>query len=228
MNERNQYENNFMKNIKISIDNAESEINKQVLEYDNISSKSSIMLASESKEIVVTDEKIKQVERNLLNLKDQLTRIKLEIKKCILIAEIDGSVNLKQKISEGDYLSGGTLIANIIPKESQIYKVQISMPEKEIAGIHVGDEVKLQFHALPYREYGSLSGRVTKLSTDSSFDEKQGVNFFIVEADVENKPLYSYKGKKSTLKVGMSCDALVIIKSKRVLSLVLEKIDLWD
>lgn len=230
VNSRKQYKNGFLNTLDTGIESSELQIKKLVT--GNISEakqKNAVgMLSLEAQEIVSTDDKIKQTTTSLSSLQEQQVKAQLEIEKCTLRAEIDGTVNLKQKIAIGDYLGGGTLIANVIPVVGDTYKVQISMPEKEISNVRIGDTVKLQVHALPHQEYGDLMGKVTKLSTDSVFDEKQGINYFVIEADVNNKPLYSYKGKASSLKVGMSCEARVITKSKRILSFLLEKIELWD
>ena len=59
-------------------------------------------------------------------------------------------------------------------------------------------------------------------------NEVNGINSYIIKADVENKVLYTYKGKKANLKVVITCEAQVITKSKKVLFYLLEKINLWD
>ena len=73
-----------------------------------------------------------------------------------------------------------------------------------------------------------LEGKVVNISEDSSFNQTNGTHSFIVTATVENKFLFSYKGNKAALKNGMTCEAQVITKSKKVLFFLLEKIDLWD
>lgn len=226
-NARAQYRNGFLSSVDGILKDSDLQLRKLLAEGSGTKTPSG-MLSLETQAIVSTDDQIKTVTTSLGSLKEQLAKTHFEIEKCTIRAEIDGTVNVKQKITAGDYLSAGALIANVIPKQTDTYKVQISMPEKEISNVRVGDSVKLQVHALPHQEYGDLMGKVTKLSTDSVLDEKQGINFFVIEAEVQNEPLYSYKGKAAALKVGMSCDARVITKSKRILSFFLEKLELWD
>jgi HlyD family secretion protein len=227
----NQYINAFENDLKIEkeqvnleMQNLKTGLNKLVA---NIDSGIENNLPLETKEIIIIDEEITLKEKTLISLKNDLESTKLNIEKCIIKAEIDGVINLKKKISLGDYITGGETIANIIPKNNQTYKVEISMPEREISNIEVGDTIKYRFNSLPYKEYGMLEGKVVTISEDSVFNETNGINSYIIKADVENKPLYSYKGKKANLKIGMTCEAQVITKSKKILFYLLEKIDLW-
>lgn len=185
-------------------------------------------LPIETKEIIKIDEQIKTKEKNLRSLEKELENTKMNIEKCIIKAETKGVINLKKKISVGDYLSGGEIIANVIPKGNKEYNVEISMPEREISNIEIGDTIKYRFNSLPYKEYGMLKGKVKTISEDSVFNKERGTNSFIIRAEVDNKPLYSYKGEKANLKVGMTCEAQVITKSKKTLFYLLEKIDLLE
>jgi hypothetical protein len=50
----------------------------------------------------------------------------------------------------------------------------------------------------------------------------------LVESEIENKPLFSYKGEEGEIKMGMTCEAQVITKQKKILYYLLEKIHLKD
>jgi len=228
----NQYTNSFKNNLNIEeeginleIENLKTNLNKLTA---NGNSSVETNLPIETKEMIKIDGQIKLKEKTLRNVINDLNSTEIKIEKCIIKAESDGVINLKKKISLGDYISGGEIIANIIPKNNQKYKVEISMPEREISNIEVGDIIKYKFNSLPYKEYGMLKGKVVTISEDSIFNEVNGMNSYIVKADIENKILYSYKGKEANLKIGMTCEAQVITKSKKVLFYLLEKIDLWD
>lgn len=93
------------------------------------------------------------------------------------------------------------------------------MLEREIMNIKVGDTIKYKFNSLPYKEYGMLKGKVVTISEDSIFNETNGINSYIIKADVENKPLYSYKGKRSNLKVGMTCEAQLLQNQRKYYSI---------
>lgn len=77
-----------------------------------------------------------------------------------------------------------------------------------------------------YHLHRPLSGTITNIGTDAKIDQEKGSSFYIVEAAIENKPLYSYKGVKAEIKVGTDCEAQVIISTKKVLYYLFEKINL--
>ncbi|MGB3366176.1 MAG: HlyD family efflux transporter periplasmic adaptor subunit [Acidaminobacteraceae bacterium] len=227
-----QYKTAYMSNLKSDIQDRKLQIRKLKSEINklssNLDSSKESYLTIETKKIVELNSQIVLNEQEIRSLEESLTKKELEIDKCLIVAEIDGIVNMKKQIAVGDYISAGDYIASIIPVENKEYKVQVSMPEKEISRIKVGDPIKYKFHALPYREYGVLNGVVTSISSDSTFSEQSGANYFVLEANVENKPLYSYKGERAELKVGMTCEVDVIIKSKKVIFFLLEKLDFLD
>jgi len=70
-----------------------------------------------------------------------------------------------------------------------------------------------------------LNGTIKKINADAFVNDSTGLSYYLVESEVENKPLLSYKGKQSNIKVGMSLEGHVISERKRVLYIILEKLD---
>ncbi len=66
------------------------------------------------------------------------------------------------------------------------------------------------------------------IATDATVDPKSGLSYYLVESTIENKPLFSYNGEKGELKMGMTCEAQVITKQKKILYYLLEKINLYN
>ncbi|MDK2811244.1 MAG: rane fusion protein peptide pheromone/bacteriocin exporter [Petroclostridium sp.] len=178
--------------------------------------------------LVQLDADIDLYEKKLEQLKKDLEIVNLNILDCTVRAPIEGIVNIVTEISKGDLLQSGTEIATIVPEHNSKYKVQLYVSNKDIAGIRENQRIKYHFLALPYKEYGELNGSITRIGTDARTDGNNGHSFYLVEGDIENKPLYSYKGEKAEIKVGMACEAQVITKTKKVLYYLLEKINLKE
>lgn len=210
--------------IDMALQSLKTESNKLQGSYSNQEER----LPIEIQEIIKTNDQINITDKKIKNLEKDLKNTKLQIEKNIIKAEKSGVIHLKQNISVGDYMNASETIAQIIPKSLNKYEVEIAMPEREISNIQKGDLIRYKFNSLPYKEYGMLEGEVINISEDSSYNPNNGIRSFIVTANVENKPLYSYKGNKAELKNGMTCEAQVITKSKKVLFFLLEKIDLRD
>ena len=89
-------------------------------------------------------------------------------------------------------------------------------------------KIKYNIYALPISEYGEVIGTITKISKDIKVDQDNPMGYYLVEGNVENKPLYDYKGKQVNLKIGMNCEAQIITERKKILFYVLEKMDFWS
>jgi len=178
--------------------------------------------------LVEVNESIKQQEEIIKELEDKINAINVQANNYQITAPIDGIVNVHQIVNEGDIVHPGEPIITIIPESQSQYKMVLSVLNKDISKMEVGDRVKYHFLALPYKEYGALEGKITKISTDAVVNPEDGVSYYTVEATIENKPLYSYKGKKAHIKVGMQAEAIVVTDSKKILYYMLEKINLKD
>lgn len=167
-------------------------------------------------------------EKVVKSLEDNLQTINLQIDERTVKSPIDGIVNVSTELNIGDLVQPGMDIVTIVPRTESKYKVVLSVLNRDINRLSIGDEVKYHFLALPYKEYGELKGTITKISTDSTIDPSSGLSFYKVEATINNEPLYSYKGKIGEIKVGMLTEAYVISDSKKILHFILEKINLRE
>jgi HlyD family secretion protein len=140
-------------------------------------------------------------------------------------APIDGVISLSENINQGDVVQSGTVICNIIPHESDSFVVEMVLGNRDRVGIEPGDEVKFRFDALPYQEYGTVNGKVTKISRDAQTNVATGQSYYTVEASIENKPLTGNNGKMAQLIVGMSAQGQIVSEKKSVLEWLLDSLD---
>lgn len=178
--------------------------------------------------LVKLDESTKENELKLDELKTNIGTLQFNIDKSTVKATIDGVVNVKNDIAKGQLVATGQEVLSVIPQDNSQYKVQLYVSNKDIAGMKIGEKVKYHFEALPYKEYGELNGTITDIAADATVDIQSGMSYYLVESEIQNKPLFSYKGEKGELKIGMTCEAQVVTKQKKILYYLLEKINLKD
>jgi HlyD family secretion protein len=178
--------------------------------------------------LVQTENELSINKSNLDNAQVSLRNIEINIDNSSVKASIDGIVNVYSEISTGDFLQGGVEIATIVPDVSTEYRVQLMVPNENIAEVELGQKIKYHFHALPFREYGEAEGIVQKISNDSRVDSETGISYYVVEATLEETKMESYKGDIREIKAGMVCEAQVVTKSRSILRWLLEKINLRD
>lgn len=212
--------------IKGSIDKINQSLNK--LESNISSLDESANIAKDKNKTAVLaqiEEKININNQKKKELEEGKKQIEQSIEKCSVKAPSDGKLNINANLEQGVVLQTGTLVANIIPN-SDTYKVELMIPNKDIANIKVADDIKYSFEALPYREYGFLNGKIENLSPDSKIDNKTGISFFTGVGTLNSDRLYSNKGEESFIKPGMMCEARIITRKEKMLYYLLKKIGL--
>lgn len=171
------------------------------------------------------EEKININEQKLKEVKENISQIDESIEKSTVKSPVDGTLDIKSKLEPGIMIQSGVIIANILP-QSKNYRVDLMIPNKDIANIKDGQEVKYSFHSLPYREYGFLSGKIDSLSCDSKVDSEKGISFYTGEGSLDSNSLYSNKGEESFIKPGMTCEGKIITRKEKMLYYLLEKLGL--
>ncbi len=197
--ELSKYKNEYLLNVNAKIDGYSTQLSNDIIEYQ------------------------KTVEKLDASLKE----LEIRYEDYIVKAPIDGVVQVIMEIAQQDLLLSGEEVCTIVPEAGSDFKVQLYVSNKDIASIQVGQKIKYHFLALPYREYGELTGKITNISADSR-DDNRGASYYIVEASIDNKTVYSYKGEKGEIKTGMACEAQIIKGSKKILDYLLEKLSLKD
>ncbi|UJF34232.1 HlyD family efflux transporter periplasmic adaptor subunit [Paenibacillus hexagrammi] len=208
------YVNEYQLNLRASIEDSKRKLETLKLERDKV--------------YVELNNAIQADEDQIKKLDEQLAVSSFDSEDREIKASADGIVNVLVELREGDLVGAGTEIATIVPEASSEYTVQVSIPNKDIAKIKAGDQIKYHFLALPYKEYGELTGTITTVSADAILNQESGSSYYAVEAAIQNKPLYNSKGEVSHIKPGMLAEANVVTGSKSILDYLLEKIDLKD
>lgn len=237
VNSLNNYKTTVLKQIEEQIAeitdlklNTEQELSKLIVDNELLNmSKEQRELGLEKYKtdtLVSLYNQIDEMELSYKSSKKDLESIEYSIRESTVISPIDGKINLTNDINVGDLISVGIDIATIIPVNDNMYKVEIFMPNSEIANIEVGNLIKYRFEALPYKEYGSLNGYIINISTDAKVN--QNVSGYYLQGSIENKTMYSYKNKPAEIKIGMTCEAHAVTVQKKILFYLLEEINLMD
>lgn len=171
---------------------------------------------------------IKANEEKLKALEIQKQELEINLSKSEIKAEQDGVVSVYSKISEGDFIDTSGTLMSILPIDSNTFKLNIEVSNKDISSIYVGQEVKVKFLALPYQDYGVVKSTVSKISPDIKFDSNTGQYYYLVESILENKPITSYSGEEKDILVGMACEANFLETKTSVLNWILDKMNIID
>ncbi|WP_018933698.1 HlyD family efflux transporter periplasmic adaptor subunit [Gracilibacillus lacisalsi] len=238
--ELEQYINQQLSEIDLELQQKEEQLQDINISLDSLDTQNKIQQNQEenyqstidnftSETLIQVDNDIETVEQQINQLSKDLTTLEEQMKIGVVKAPIDGVVNTKTHVREGDFLQAGTEVLTIVPNSKEsTFKVQLTILNEDIAETKVGDKVDLSIHSLPYQEYGHIEGEITKISADALNDPETGTSFYAAEAVIENGRLYSYKGEPAQVKVGMTTEAHIVSGSKKILYFLLEKINLKE
>ena len=174
------------------------------------------------------NQQIDLLEREIIRLEEIIKNLDLAIENHIIRAVISGYINVITDITEGDLVASGAVVATIVPTQTMQHKAIIYVANSDIAHIKEGDKIRLQFEALPHREYGELIGEITKIGVEPIVNEAKGMSFFLVEAEIEDEKLVGHKGIEKEIRIEMALEAHIITKTQKILFYLLEKIDLRE
>lgn len=174
--------------------------------------------------VIALNSEIDSLNENITSAESQLIEIRETIKNSEIRASFDGTVTLVHELNPGDIIQAGNQLCSVIPFGSDL-KVMLYIPENEISKIEVGQNTEYIFDAIPYNEYGKITGKITSISADSIVNESAGTKFYIAQADLSALSLKNSDGNIREIKNGMMVEAKTISGSKKAIIWLLEKIN---
>lgn len=158
------------------------------------------------------------------NLEKKQAELKQQLAAGTVRAPIGGIAEPLKKFNTGDTVFAGDALVRIVPHEATRLKAELSISNRDIAEIRIGMPVTLKFAALPPAEYGLVQGTITAISADALFLPNAPA-FFTAEAVLEKDAVTSKQHKMVALKSGMAAEAKIITARKRILTVLLERLD---
>lgn len=177
--------------------------------------------------VVTLNSEIDSLNENITSIEAQLVEVNETIKNSEVKASFDGTVTLVDELNPGDTIQAGNQLCSVIPMGEEL-KVMLYIPENEISKIDVGQKTEYVFDAIPYNEYGKITGEITSISADSVVNESTGTKFYIAQADLSAFSLKNSDGNIREVKNGMMVEAKTISGSKKAIVWLLEKINFMD
>jgi len=153
--------------------------------------------------------------------------VSFKIKSSEITASHDGRITLIGDYHAGDYVQAGSSLCSLVPQTDEL-KVVLYIPEKEISKIEIGQKTEYIFDALPYTEYGKITGEILSVSEDSIINESAQTRFYIAKASISKQVLENNKGEKREVKTGMLVQAKTISGSKKAIVWLMEKLNFMD
>src|SRR5262249_33024243 len=137
-------------------------------------------------------------------------------------APLNGAVIGLAGLVEGSYVQTGQRIGDISPTGDFVFDVSVS--PKDIGRIFKGQAVKKEGDTYPYKNWGLLGGRVTKVSADY-VQGAQSNGAFRVIVEPERDSMKTRDGLTGPLKKGMTGNARFFIARRSLWEIVYQSMD---
>ena len=145
-----------------------------------------------------------------------LPSVEARVSRTVIRSPMEGIVNQLNFRTPGGFVNTGDVILELVPTgEALIIEAKI-MP-KDISRIRVDDAVRIRLSAYDSAKYGSVDGRVIRISPDAVVDERNGgMSHYLVDVAIEGE-LILETGEAVTFIPGMTATVDVLSGTRTVL-----------
>lgn len=157
-------------------------------------------------------------------LEEALPRLEERISRTVIRAPMDGIVNKLNFRTQGGFVNTGDVILELVPTgEALIIEAKI-MPQ-DISRIRVDDAVRIRMSAYDSAKYGSVDGRVIRISPDAVVDERdQSLSHYIADVAIESEMILGETGEVVKFLPGMTATVDVLSGKRTVLEYIWQPI----
>ncbi|MCQ2975012.1 MAG: HlyD family secretion protein [Bacteroidales bacterium] len=165
----------------------------------------------------------KQLEEQLITCNGEINRIESELKNYVVIAPTSGTLISNQLIQPNSYIYAGQELATLSPDENLI--VECYVDPSDVGLISLNQEVKLQYDAFDYNQWGLGLAEVEDIDRNISVEDTKA--YFVVRCKMKHKSLSLKNGYTVEIKKGMTLTGRFLVTRRTLWQLLFDKIDDW-
>ncbi|AWN34421.1 HlyD family type I secretion periplasmic adaptor subunit [Methylobacterium radiodurans] len=111
-------------------------------------------------------QKLTDAQRKLDRFKEDLAKASFRVDRMTLRAPISGTVQQLAVTTIGQVVTTGQPLMVIVPSEGNI-EIEALVQNTDIGFVEIGQEATIKVNAFPFTRYGTLDGRVVRVSRDA-------------------------------------------------------------
>ena len=153
-------------------------------------------------------------------LAESLPRLEERVSRTVIRAPMEGIVSRLNFRTPGGFVNTGDVMLELVPTgEALIIEARI-MPQ-DISRIRLDDAVRIRLSAYDSAKYGTVDGRVLRISPDAIVDERnQGASHYVVDVAIEGELVLEETGIAVTFIPGMTATVDVLSGKRTVLEYI--------
>ncbi|MEO1372858.1 MAG: HlyD family efflux transporter periplasmic adaptor subunit [Cyanobacteria bacterium J06635_10] len=174
-------------------------------------------LASERQSEILTQ--INRRKEELTNITGQLEQARKQQQLETIKSPVSGTV-YDIKATKGPVQAGEKLLS-ILPQGEELL-LEVKVLNRDIGFISKGMKAKVKMATFPFQEFGTISGKVVRVSPNAIVDEKLGLIF---PTTIKlNKKSVIVRGEEIGFTPGMTANAEIVTRKKSILTFLVEPV----
>ena len=157
---------------------------------------------------------------NLLEIRHKIEKAEDRVARMKVKSPVSGIIK-GLRVFAGNVIQPGGLLLEVVPMGGQLL-VESKVNSRDVGHIKIGDSVKVKILAYDYARYGSISGKLTKISA-STFTTEEGDAYYKATIHLDKQSIGSGANEKR-LKPGMTVQADINTGQKTILQYLLKPI----
>jgi len=155
----------------------------------------------------------------LAQTEEQMTKLKDRLQRVDVVSPVDGVVQDLKFRTLGGVIPPGATLMNVVPLDGKMH-AEVRVQPTDIGFVKMGEDARLKLGTYDFMRYGTITGKVTMVSSFSSLDEKFNPYFKVIVSIPQN-----FVGdKEKTIEPGMTVQADIITDRQSVLKYLLRPI----
>lgn len=151
-----------------------------------------------------------------------LPMLEERVSRTVIRAPMDGIVNRLNYRTTGGYVKPGDVMLELVPTGDDLV-IFAQIAPKDISNIRLDDKVRIRLSAYDSAKYGTVDGRVVRISPDALQREADGATYFQVDVAIEGELLLG-DGTKVVFKPGMTATVDVLSGKRTVMEYIWQPI----
>ena len=195
---------------KVGIEQARSSLIELETEIENTRSNYRLRAMEELNSVVAEQSE----------LSESLPRLEERVSRTVIRAPMEGIISRLNFRTPGGFVNTGDVMLELVPTgEALIVEAKI-MPQ-DISRIRLDDAVRIRMSAYDSAKYGSVDGRVLRISPDAVVDESnQAASHYLVDVAIEGELILEEAGEAVTFIPGMTATVDVLSGKRTVLEYI--------
>jgi len=151
-------------------------------------------------------------------LREALPRLEERVSRTVIRAPMDGIVSQLNFRTPGGFVNTGDVVLELVPTGEALI-IEARIQPQDISRIRLDDAVRIRLSAYDSSKYGTVDGRVMRVSPDAVVDERSGVpsSYFLVDVAIEGELILEETGEAVTFIPGMTATVDVLSGKRTVL-----------